>query len=161
MCPSLSPRLNHCHNHVKDGDMTGEPKGYCNCKNLSSQKIHNFLDSHSSQARFLCNGLIQLVQWCKIGSQAYFTFRHWRDLEGDADDSLKILNGDERPQNGSDADSFSFASLNQLDNNWEQIIFIFQSFTAYIGLLMGIIHSDTLTNTYHYVYILYYIVSSV
>lgn len=62
----------------------------------------------------------------------HLTFRHWRDLKGDADNSLKILNGDERPQNGSDADSFTFASLNQLDNDSEQNILIGQSFTAYI-----------------------------
>lgn len=47
-----------------------------------------------------------------LANVAYSTFRDRRDLKGDADDSLKILNRDERPQNGPDTDCLSFASLN-------------------------------------------------
>lgn len=37
--------------------------------------------------------------------------------EGDADDSLQILNGNQRPQDGSDADGLSFTGVYQLRGN--------------------------------------------
>lgn len=42
-------------------------------------------------------------------------------MKRDANDSLEILDGHERPQNGPHADGFSFASLNQLQHFSENI----------------------------------------
>lgn len=45
------------------------------------------------------------------------TFSYWRETEGGADDALEMVDGHQRPQDGSDAESFSFTTFDQL---WKQ-----------------------------------------
>lgn len=50
-------------------------------------------------------------------------------MEGDADDSLQVLDGDEGPQDGPDTDGLALPSMDQLDkHNQVKVI-------SFIGLL--------------------------
>ena len=43
-------------------------------------------------------------------------FGQSRDLEREADDPLQVLDGDERPEDGSNADGFTLPCMDQLEN---------------------------------------------